>query len=54
MKDHKWQESQATFYQAVAREADLEVLADRCPKGFKPFRERLQTLAKHLSTERAG
>lgn len=48
MKDHQWQGNQPAFYQAVAQAADIEVLANRCPKGFKPFLDRLRQLATQL------
>jgi hypothetical protein len=40
----EWAGSQAEFYAGVCACADLEIVADRCPKGFKPFLERLRKL----------
>jgi hypothetical protein len=51
MAEHQWAGSPAAFYEAVSQEADLDVLADRCPKGFKPFLDRLRTLAEQLPSE---
>jgi hypothetical protein len=48
MQQYKWKRSQAEFYQAVCGRADLEVIADRCPKGFRPFLQRLRALAARL------
>lgn len=44
MRRHKWERSQAEFYEAVGGCADLEVIAARCPKGFWPFLRRLRNL----------
>lgn len=41
---HGWRDRPAACYEAVCRRVDLQVLADRCPKGFAPFLERLRGL----------
>ena len=48
MEGHGWTGSQSELYQAVCRCADLQAVADRCPLGFAPFLERLQSLAATL------
>jgi hypothetical protein len=35
-------------YAAIAEHADLDQIAHRCPKGFKPFKERVEGLAKRI------
>lgn len=45
MAQHGWAGSQAEFYQAVCCALDLAVVAERCPRGFAPFLQRLQRLA---------
>lgn len=44
-----WTGSHAEFYERVCQSADLNVVASRCPIGFKPFYERLQALGEILS-----
>jgi hypothetical protein len=48
MKNHGWTGSQSGLYEAVCRCAAFQVVADRCPLGFAPFWERLQSLAVTL------
>ena len=48
MRQHNWNGSQAEFYEAVCGHADLEVIAARCPKGFRPFLQRLRALAERF------
>lgn len=36
--------SLATMYAAVARAADLGMLEERCPKGFRPFSQRVRAM----------
>ena len=36
--------SQSDLYRSVCRIARIEVLQERCPRGFRPFAERLQSL----------
>jgi hypothetical protein len=48
MNQYSWTGTQPEFYEAVCRNADLELLASRCPKGFKPFLQRLHKLASIL------
>lgn len=36
--------SQSIFYASIAQEADLEAIAQRCPRGFAPFAQRLRTM----------
>ena len=36
-------------YASIAKEVNLDTLCTRCPKGFKPFRDRLVKLAAHGS-----
>jgi hypothetical protein len=45
LDQYGWADSRAAFYAAVCQCADLEVLASRCPKGFKPFLDRLKILS---------
>lgn len=52
MNQHRWNGSQAKFYEAVCRCADLDVVAERCPTGFAPFLQRLQALANNLPARR--
>jgi hypothetical protein len=44
MKEHGWQGTQAEFYEAVCRALNLDSVAERCPRGFAPFLERLRLL----------
>ena len=37
-------QSQAGLYKAVAEQANLQILEERCPKGFKPFADRVRTM----------
>lgn len=44
MRKFGWTRRQREFYEAVCQCADLEVMAKRCPKGFRPFWERLKEI----------
>jgi hypothetical protein len=44
METYGWPGTQAELYAAVCRCADLEVLAKRCDKGFRPFLQRLRNI----------
>jgi len=44
IEEHGWDGSGAEFYAAACACADLDVLADRCPRGFQPFLQRLRGL----------
>jgi hypothetical protein len=44
MRQHAWDGSPAEFYEAVCACADLDVIADRCPRGFQPFLARVRDL----------
>jgi hypothetical protein len=35
---------QAAMYEAVMLKADVVILKNRCPRGFRPFTERLERL----------
>jgi hypothetical protein len=48
LEQHGWGGTQAEFYAAVCRCAELDVLAARCPRGFQPFLQRLNRLQQDL------
>jgi hypothetical protein len=48
LEQHSWGGTQAEFYATVCRCAELAVLAERCPRGFQPFLQRLNRLQQDL------
>lgn len=45
MRQHSWGGSPSEFYEAVCLCADLDAVAGRCPRGFRPFLQRVRRLS---------
>jgi hypothetical protein len=48
IREHGWAGGQSEFYETVCRCVNLQTIANRSPRGFAPFLERLQNLAATL------
>ena len=44
LRDGTKRQTQSQMYAAIAKEARLETLVERCPQGFAPFADRLRAL----------
>lgn len=44
MNQHGWAGTQSKLYESVCANANLDLIAKRCPKGFEPFLKRLKAL----------